>query len=642
MLIHILLTASALLAVTHGNPLEASARNQIELDAGFEAALVKRALANAPNGYTPSDVNCPSVQPAIRIAGALSKQETLWLQKRRTNTVAPMRDFLARLGIAGLDTNAYIDRHKSNVSNIPNIGVAMSGGGYRALLNGAGALAAFDSRTANSTSQGHIGGLLQSTTYLAGLSGGSWLVGSIYVNNFTSVQDLLSTPADKSATGGLWQFSRNLLQDLWSGVQSKENRGFNTTITDYWGRALSYQLINAPAGGPAYTWSSISQTPAFTDGNVPMPIIVADGRAPGEILISLNATVFEFNPWEMGSHDPMLYGFAPLAYVGSNFSGGVLGNNEKCIAGFDNAGYIMGTSSSLFNQFLINIGSVSGIPTLVKTALAGILKRLGQDQEDIADWSPNPFLGWNTQKNLGARSRSLTLVDGGSDLQNIPLHPLIQPERNVDVIFAVDSSADTLGVGANWPNGTAIVATYARSMNPTIQNGTAFPAIPDQNTMVNLGLNKRPTFFGCDSKNMTGPGPILVYLPNAPYIFNSNISTFEAEYNTSTRNAMVRNGYLVATMGNATLDANWPACVGCAVLSRSLERTKTKVPSICTKCFKDYCWNGTVKSETPAVPYAPELIMPNFKAKHSAAPDAKMVSTALVVLVGLVTVFGFL
>lgn len=195
-----------------GNPLEALARNQIEVDAGFEAALIKRALANAPDGYTPSDVNCPSEQPAIRIAGSLSQQETLWLQKRRANTIAPMRDLLGRLGITGLDTNAYIDKYKSNVANIPNIGVAMSGGGYRALLNGAGALAAFDSRTANSTSKGHLGGLLQSTTYLSGLSGGSWLIGSIYVNNFTAVQDILAAQADKSATGGLWQFSRNLLQ----------------------------------------------------------------------------------------------------------------------------------------------------------------------------------------------------------------------------------------------------------------------------------------------------------------------------------------------------------------------------------------------------------------------------------------------
>jgi lysophospholipase len=195
-----------------GNPLEASAGHQIELDVGFEAAIVKRALSNAPNGYVPTDVNCPSEQPAIRKAGSLSDQEILWLQKRRVNSIAPMRDLLGRMGITGLDTNAYIDNHKSNVDNIPNIGIAMSGGGYRALLNGAGAIAAFDSRTSNSTSKGHLGGLLQSTTYLSGLSGGSWLVGSIYMNNFTTVQTIVSTPSDQSATGGLWQFSRNLLQ----------------------------------------------------------------------------------------------------------------------------------------------------------------------------------------------------------------------------------------------------------------------------------------------------------------------------------------------------------------------------------------------------------------------------------------------
>lgn len=105
---------------------------------------------------------------------------------------------------------------------------------------------------------------------------------------------------------------------------------------------------------------------------------------------------------------------------------------------------------------------------------------------------------------------------------------------------------------------------------------------------------------------------------------------------------MVENGYLVATMGNGTLDANWPACVGCAILSRSLERTKTKVPDICTKCFKEYCWNGTVKSETPAVPYQPELILPNFKVKHSSAVGSAVVSGGLLVFTGFVSLFGLL
>lgn len=107
-----------------------------------------------------------------------------------------MRDFLGRLNITGLDTNKYIDDHANNASALPNIAIAASGGGYRAMLNGAGVVQAFDSRTENSTGPGQLGGLLQSTTYLAGLSGGSWLVGSLYTNNFSSVSDILSYNGD--------------------------------------------------------------------------------------------------------------------------------------------------------------------------------------------------------------------------------------------------------------------------------------------------------------------------------------------------------------------------------------------------------------------------------------------------------------
>lgn len=38
--------------------------------------------------------------------------------------------------------------------------------------------------------------------------------------------------------------------ELHQSVQNKSDAGFNTTITDYWGRALSYQLVNSTDGGP--------------------------------------------------------------------------------------------------------------------------------------------------------------------------------------------------------------------------------------------------------------------------------------------------------------------------------------------------------------------------------------------------------
>ncbi|KAK5277041.1 Lysophospholipase 1, partial [Exophiala xenobiotica] len=323
-------------------------------------------------------------------------------------------------------------------------------------------------------------------------------------------------------------------------------------------------------------------------------------------LIPGNTTVYEFNPFEMGSWDPTSYGFVPTKYLGTNFTAGEVPNDDRCVIGFDNGGYIMGTSSTLFNQFILNLNETD-IPGTLKSLIANILGGVDEDNNDIADYTPNPFFHYRPEHNPSANSTRLTLVDGGEDLQNIPLHPLIQPYRNVDVIFAVDSSADT---NYNWPNATALVATYERSQS-NMSNNTLFPSIPDQNTIVNLGLNTRPTFFGCDVSNFTEGAhipPLVVYIPNSPYVTFSNESTFTLSTNNSYRDAIILNGQDVATMGNGTVDDTWPTCVGCAILSRSLDRTGTDIPEVCQQCFNRFCWNGTIDSSTPE-PYEPTPIL---------------------------------
>ncbi|KAL3420984.1 lysophospholipase plb1 [Phlyctema vagabunda] len=590
-----------------------------EIVAAVALAAAKRALPNSPSGgYAPAPVPCPDTRPTIRPAGSLSPNETAWLELRRNNTIAPMVSWLSRMNISDFDATSYINSVSGNASTLPNIGIAISGGGYRAMLNGAGFVAAADDRTTNSTNTGQIGGLLQATTYLAGLSGGGWLVGSIYTNNFSSVEAL----RDGSDGSSIWQFGNSIFEGPETGsiqllstvdyfstirdqVESKADAGFGTAITDYWGRALSYQLVNATDGGPAYTFSSIALTENFINAEIPFPFLVADERAPNTAIVSLNSTVYEFNPFETGSWDPVLYGFAPTRYLGSNFTAGSLPSNETCIAGFDQSGFVMGTSSTLFNTFLLNINS-TGLPSFLTNIFTGILTDIGESNDDIAQFTPNPFYQFNNATNRNANTKELTLVDGGEDGQNVPLYPLIQPAREVDVIFAIDSSADTTYF---WPNGTSLVATYERSMNATIENGTAFPSIPDQNTFINLGLNTRPTFFGCDVANLTGPAPLVVYVPNAPYVYHSNVSTFDPDYNNTERNAIIENGYLVATMGNASRDAEWPACMACAVLSRSFYKTNTTVPATCTACFQRYCWDGTVNSTAPSGNYSPDFFL---------------------------------
>ncbi|GJN74897.1 lysophospholipase 1 [Purpureocillium lilacinum] len=576
-----------------------------------------RAAPDAPNGYAPASVACPNPRPTIRAGSSLSKQEKAWLPLRDNETAPALQSLLGRFNISGFDATTYIntivDEIKAGNKSalLPRVAVAVSGGGYRALMNGAGALAAFDNRTTNSTGQGQLGGLLQATTYLSGLSGGSWLVGSLYVQNFTTVESIISSTSGFLST--LWQFGDSILQGpaglrpgqyynaLYQTVNDKVDAGFNTTITDYWGRALSYQLVNASDGGPAYTFSSIANDTDFARALAPMPLIVALERAPGQLQVPANATVFEFNPWEMGSYDAGAAAFAPLKYVASNFSKGSIPRQGECIAGLDNAGFVMGTSSSLFNQAFLQIGKASGVPDLLTGVLNRTLANIGENNADIASW-PNPFYNYNPGNNINAEADLLTLVDGGEALENIPIHPLLLEDRYVDAIFAVDGSADTM---TYWPNGTAMVATFNKSISGFSPNtSSAFPPVPDQNTFVNLGLNSRPTFFGCDNTST----PLIVYLPNTPYTTFSNVSTFDLSYNDTQRDQIVQNGYNVATMGNGSIDSNWTQCVGCAILSRSFTRTGTTVPSKCVDCFAKYCWNGTTNSTEPSV-FQPQQVI---------------------------------
>lgn len=178
---------------------------------GFEAGGHELlAQTTTPNGYAPSSIPCPSILPTVRVASGLSSQEISWLALRRNNTLPALVDVLERANLTGFNATAYLGDVADNDTMLPRIGIAVSGGGYRALMNGAGGLAALDSRTANATGPGQLGGLLQAATYLSGLSGGSWLVGSLYQQNFTTVESILF--ASGGSLSQLWQFNESILE----------------------------------------------------------------------------------------------------------------------------------------------------------------------------------------------------------------------------------------------------------------------------------------------------------------------------------------------------------------------------------------------------------------------------------------------
>lgn len=586
-------------------------------------ALVAFASAKSSSvqSYAPFNVTCPK-GPLVRIAnGKLSKNETSYINDRLRNTRQPMIDWLEKRANFTDDFNP--SKFLSNTSI--RMGLAFSGGGYRAMLAGAGEFSALDNRTVNSTDNHMMGGLVQAATYLAGLSGGNWLVNSIVLNNFTTIQNL---QGDKD----IWDLDHSIFNpggvnifktgsywhDLVDAVKDKEKAGFNTSLTDLWGRALSYQFINLTDGGPGLDFSDVRNYDAFKHREMPFPIVVSDGRAPHTLIISLNSTVFEFSPFEMGSWDPALNAFTDVKYLGTSVNDGKP-NTTHCVNGFDNAGFVLGTSSTLFNQFLLQLNS-TGLEGIVYDFAHDILTDLGEDYDDIAIYEPNPFANISSVNTSIRHAPWLDLVDGGEDLQNIPLTPLIQPARDVDVILAFDNSADT---EYNWPNGTSMVATYERQFSPAVANSTIFPYVPDTNTFINEGLTKRPTFFGCYRNNLTSlfnesqPSsdhhypPLIVYIANYAHSFYSNTSTFKMEYDTKEVAGMIENGYNVVTQQNGTIDADWPTCVGCAIVQRERERRGLEPTDQCKQCFDTYCWDGTVNNDkvntSSGSNYAPTL-----------------------------------
>ncbi|KAH3903297.1 lysophospholipase family protein SCDLUD_000922 [Saccharomycodes ludwigii] len=580
--------------------------------------LTHKITAWSPNNsYVPANVTCADDIVLVREANKLSENETEWVSKRDQVTKPILKSFLnTQLSNITTNSSSIIDTIFSNSSNIPRIAIGCSGGGYRAMLSGAGMLSGLDNRTDGANEHG-LGGILQSATYLAGLSGGNWLVGSLSWNNWTSVQNIVDTMGQDDS---MWDITDSIINPYginifasisrWDhiadAVEAKQDAGFNVSLTDVWGRALSYDFFpTLYRGGVGYTWSTIREVDVFTNAEMPFPISVSDGRYPGTTIVNLNSTVFEFNPFELGSWDPTLRAFTDIKYLGTNVVNGTPVTEGQCIAGYDNVGFLLGTSSTLFNQFLLQMNTTS-IPDFLKDILTDYLTGLAEDNDDISIFSPNPFYKteyFNKNETSGSLSNSsyLYLVDGGEDDQNIPLVPLLQQERGVDIIFALDSSADT---EESWPDGESIVYTYERQFND-VGSYLAFPYVPDQTTIINEGLTERPVFFGCDSSNLTDLTyipPLVVYIANNEQSYLSNKSTFKMSYDEKERLSMIKNGFEVVTRNNFTEDNEYGACIACAIIRRSQERMNLTFPDGCQKCFDKYCWNGK-RNETALPTY---------------------------------------
>lgn len=195
---------------------------------------------------------------------------------------------------------------------------------------------------------------------------------------------------------------------------------------------------------------------SFASFNQPYPIILANVQSPGEnrstivqnSFTPLSNTVFEFSPYETGSWDPSLAAFTPTAYLGTTLRSGQPINSSACVTGFDNAGFLLGTSSNLFVEYNISATALFNATT---TPIAPIIQLINstfeskqpETQLDISSY-PNPFFGLGVEgEYLDTDETELRLLDGGLDGEVTPYLPALVKARNVDVIFGIDSVSES-------------------------------------------------------------------------------------------------------------------------------------------------------------------------------------------------------
>ncbi|BGP44531.1 hypothetical protein JCM10450v2_000345 [Rhodotorula kratochvilovae] len=611
------------------------------------AALV---AAQAPS-YAPIRVDCPSDSLLGRLgdptAGTqvLPPQEQSYIDNRRNNVLPNLWQSYLNDNATGSTGYNMMDI----VNAKPNLGIAVSGGGLRASLYAAGTLSALDSRNSSTA-----GGLLQLASYLAGLSGGSWTVTSLALNDLEPIYSLV-TGENSSRTGG-WMLDRDILapdgllgfsdngdyyDTLEEDVRAKGAAGFPISLTDLWGRALTYHFLNETNPDNFYStraphdqgtlFSSIKYTQNFQAGAMPLPILAMTSRISEQqqltndstSVIPLENTGFEITPFSFGSFEATLAAYVPTEYLGTAMSNGQPTN--RCVNYFDNAGFAMGSSASLFNA--VQEGFVGATFSSLLSNLLQAITDLDPPEGSVSLVAnyPNSFGNFTPDTGYSFESSANTILqvtDGGEDGQNIALLPVMAKARAVDVIFAVDGSADT---SETYANGTSLIAT-AQKVELHSHNFTAFPPIPhNQQEFVDQGLTTRPTFFGC---NVTDPNmsnhssyPLIIYHPNSAGANPgaTNYSTYKLSYEypevisfLDAANAYAKRGFPSPETPTQP-DEQWPLCLKCAVVDRARARAGVNRTEACQACMDRYCWSDgvadalinatqTAKNNTPAAP----------------------------------------
>ncbi|KAM3850911.1 cytosolic phospholipase A2 zeta-like [Vipera latastei] len=395
----------------------------------------------------------------VRIGFKLSKGEQEFLARRKTIVSRALKKVL----------KLKVPPWKEEV---PIVAVVASGGGMRAMTSCFGSLSGLQQL-----------GLLDILTYFSGISGSTWCMSMLYKDTYWSQRNLQNTidNAQKIVTSGkVGAFSAEQLAYYFQELIALEKIGRKATLVDLWGLIIEYILNNKM--DPT---KLSDQQKAVIKGQNPYPIYAAQN-----VRMNIKTSEFtewvEYTPYEFGIHK---YGaFIHMEDYGSKyFMGLLLEKHEEpriCFLQGIWASAFAGNIDDMWEDAEISqlkftesvkdairivdelLGSQSLDPSLkqsqgimpggvfthlfsnlVKSRITtgenfNFLHGLRLHRNYVND---QEFVAWKgthldaVPNQLTPEESSLHLVDGGFAI-NSPFPLVLQPERDVDVIFSFNYS----------------------------------------------------------------------------------------------------------------------------------------------------------------------------------------------------------
>lgn len=377
---------------------------------------------------------------------------------------------------------------KINPKAMPRIAVAGSGGGTRAAVAFAGLLNGLDKD-----------GFFDAILYIAGLSGSTWTVAPYAAAEQDSFKDFYPIFIDRIIHGIMnkpeheaLEYLQKFLPVLTEFIIRKLIFKDIPNVIDIYGFCLAVNFLGENAAQDFLNTGLMALQKNVEKGQRPYPILTS--------IIPLGDTIHydwvTISPYEVASDD--LDAAAPAWAFGRSFDNGVSTNK----APFLPLGFYMGVCGSALSISFEELYEMylNSIPQSLVHALQTLSQPNAFGESRVFPAIIRNYT-YNMKNSPRATSNFNTLVDAGISI-NLPLPPLLNPDRAVDIIIICDASGDVI----NAPELLKAQA-YAQAHN------LPFPTI-DYSNITNQAFS---VFNDGPSSN----APIIIYVP---MIRNTNYS----------------------------------------------------------------------------------------------------------------------